>query len=107
MARIIIPWRDLPDFEQTIKLSGKLYKLRSRWNTVRFFWTLDIFDANGVPLALGQKIVFNTDLLARHTNTALPRGKIFVIDAGNEARKIERIGRNDLGVNAYLIYEEL
>lgn len=106
MARLIIPWRDSPDFTQTIKLSGKLYKLRSRWNTVHEFWTLDIYDSNGAPLLLGQKVLFNTDILARYTNTLLPTGKIFVIDSGDESKKIERIGRDDLGVNAFLIYED-
>jgi hypothetical protein len=105
MARLIIPWRDLPDFTQTIKLSGNLYQLRGRWNTVHEFWTLDIYDTNGVALVLGQKVVLNTNFLGRYTNTLLPPGKIFVIDAGNESRKIERVGRNDLGVNAFLIYK--
>lgn len=106
MARLIIPWRDLPDFTQTIKLSGKLYNLRSRWNTVHEFWTLDIYDSNGVALLLGQKVLFNTDILARYTNTLLPTGKIYAIDSGNESQKIVRIGRNDLGVNAFLVYED-
>jgi len=101
----IIPWRDSPDFTQTVRLSGKIYGIRGRWNTVHEFWTIDLFDNNGNALLLGQKLVLNTDILARYNNPLLPPGKIYVIDTGNEAQKIERIGRNDIGVTVFLIYE--
>ncbi len=101
----VIPWRDFPDFTQTLRLSGELYSLRARWNDVRSFWTLDIYDRNGLPLLMGQKIVFNTDLLFRYKNPLLPKGKIFAINSGaNE--KLNSIGRNDIGVTVFLMYEE-
>lgn len=105
MSFITIPWKDLPDFTQTIKLDNTLYRLRARWNTVYEFWTIDIYDKNGVALLLGQKLVVNTDILARYTNTALPQGKMFIIDSGIATRQVEKIGRNDIGVNALLVYE--
>lgn len=102
----IIPWRDFADFTQTLRLSGELYSLRARWNDVRSFWALDIYDRNGQPLLLGQKIVFNTDILARYRNPLLPNGKLFVIDSSATSENIENVGRNDIGVNVFLVYEE-
>ncbi len=96
MGFVVIPWKDLPDFTQTIKLDNVLYKIRARWNTVHEFWTVDIYDKNGVALLLGQKLVLNTDILARYTNTALPQGKLFVVDAGIESRQLVKVSRNDM-----------
>lgn len=101
----IIPWQNSADFTQTVTLSEKLYGIRGRWNSQHEFWTLDLYDNNGAELLLGQKLVLNTDILARYNNPLLPPGKIFVIDAGNQAQQINKIGRNDLGINALLIYE--
>jgi hypothetical protein len=102
----VIPWRDFPDFTQTLRLSGDLFSLRSRWNETHQFWTLDIYDKNGQPLIIGQKIVFNTDLLARYKNPLLPAGKMFVIDSSTDSQSVSVIGRNDFGVNVFLVYEE-
>lgn len=106
MAFKIIPWRDSADFKQSVRLDDRIFILRARWNTQYEFWSLDIYDANESALLLGQKLVFNTDLLERYTNPLLPQGRLFLIDSGSESRRIERIGRNDIGVNANLVYEE-
>lgn len=105
MAFEVIPWRDFSDFSQTVRLSGELYTLRARWNTVNEFWTLDIYDRNGTALLLGQKIVFNTDILARYQDPRLPPGKIFAVDAGNGSQNISTIGRDDIGTNVLIVYE--
>lgn len=107
MATKIISWRDFSDFKQSLKLDNVVYTLRARWNTVHEFWTIDLYDSNDTPLLMGQKLVFNTDILARYTDTRLPPGQLFCIDAGNELQKLNKIGRNDLGVNAFLVYEEI
>lgn len=101
----IIQWRDFPDFTQTVRLSGELFILRARWNTLYEFWTLDIFDKDNSPLLLGQKIVFNTDILGRYEDERLPNGRIFAIKSGN-AQNLNQIGRNDIGTNVLIIYEE-
>lgn len=106
MANKIIPWRDLPDFTQTLKLGGTIYKLRARWNTVAEFWTLDICDTNGDPLILGLKIVFNVDFLERNKNELLPEGSIFAVNTGNDLDENRRIGRKDIGVNVLIVYRE-
>ncbi len=105
MTAQIIPWQSFADFTQTIRLSGVVYSMRARWNTVREFWTLDLYDNNGTALLLGQKLVFNTDILARYEDTRLPPGQIFCIDTGNAAQQLSTIGRNDIGTNALLVYE--
>lgn len=105
MTAQIIPWRNFADFRQTLKLGGVVYSMRARWNTVREYWTIDLYDKNGAALLLGQKLVFNTDLLARYQDTRLPPGRLFCIYAGNGAQKLNKIGRNDIGTNVLLIYE--
>jgi len=106
MTTQIIPWQDYADFTQTLRLSGEFYKLRARWNANKEFWTLDLFDSSGDPLLIGQKLVFNTDILARYNDPRLPPGNIFAIDTGNSTQKINKIGRNDIGVNVFVVYEE-
>lgn len=106
MAAQIIPWQNFAYFKQTIKLSGVVYTMRARWNTVRSFWTIDLFDKNGEAILLGQKLVFNTDIFARYEDIRLPPGQLFCIDTGNESQKLNAIGRNDIGTNVLLIYEE-
>jgi hypothetical protein len=105
MAKKIIPWQDFSDFTQSIKLNDVLFNLRARWNTVHEYWTLDIFDKNGIALLLGQKLVFNTDILARYKDERLPDGSIYCVDVGSESQKLSKIGRNDFGNNVLLIYE--
>ena len=101
----IIPWHDFADFKQNIRLDGRMYTLRCQWNTVHEYWIMDIYDSNGVALLLGQKIVFNTDILARYRDSRLPDGKIYAIETGSEAQNISSIGRNDIGTNVLIIYE--
>lgn len=105
MSAQIIPWHNFADFRQTLKLSGVVYSMRARWNTVREYWTIDLYDKNGAALLLGQKLVFNTDILGRYQDTRLPPGQLFCIDTGNESQKLNKIGRNDIGTNVLLIYE--
>ncbi|MBC3540663.1 phage baseplate plug protein [Rufibacter sediminis] len=98
----IIPWRDLADFTQDIRLSGEIFSIRGRWNSERGFWTMDIHDKNDAPLLIGQKIVLNTDILMRYRDPRLPPGSIFAVEA---APGITKIGRNDIGTNVFLVYE--
>lgn len=97
----LIPWSNSPAFEQTLRLSGELYRLVGRWNALGF-WTLDIFDKNDAPLLLGQKIVINTDILARYQDTRLPPGKLFAVSTGGDT-----VGRNDIGASVQLVYQDV
>lgn len=112
MSVRILTWRDLADFKQTVRLSGVSFILRARWNTSREFWTLDIFAADATPLILGQKLVLNTDILARYSDDRLPPGRIYAIDTTNIAEVsdggevIARIKRDDIGESVFIVYEE-
>lgn len=104
MAFEIIPWRKLPDFTQEVRLSGEIFKMRFIWNTSRKYWTLTISDANGDVLIAGQKLVMNHILFDRYADTRLPQGDIFLIQANNLEARTGPIGRNDIGVNVFLVY---
>lgn len=101
----IIQWQDYPDFAQILRLSGELFTLRARWNSVREFWTIDLADKNDAPILIGQKLVFGVEYFARYRDPRLPPGSLFMIDAGGANTETDRIGRNDIGTNAFLVYE--
>lgn len=113
MAYQIFAWRDFSDFKQTVRLSNVLYIFRARWNTSREYWTIDIFDVNGNGLLFGQKIVLNTDILDRYNDPRLPNGRLYPIDVSNlkqvseNGEVVARIGRDDIGDKAFLVYEPL
>ncbi len=48
----------------TISLGGADYNLSLLWNMVSNSWTLDILDAQNIPLVRGIPLVANVDLLA-------------------------------------------
>lgn len=76
---IIIPWPDAPAWQQSVVLSGRAYRLAARWNEVADAWFLDIYDAQGVPLALGLKMVTGAMILARLADPRLPPGYLTVL----------------------------
>lgn len=104
MTSQIIPWQDFPDFTQSIKLSNVVYTMRARWNTIYEYWTLDLYDKNGAALLIGQKLVYNTDILARYSDPRLPAGELFCVPLSHDA---DRIGRNDFGTNTILVFYEV
>ncbi len=47
----------------SIALAGINYQFKLAWNSIANLWTLDIADANEVPIISGIPLVANTDLL--------------------------------------------
>lgn len=106
MGYKVIQWRDLADFTQSIKLEGVVYSLRARWNSVNEYWTIDLYDRNGNALIIAHKLVLATDILARYPSENLPAGSLYVVDISNQNDPLQKVGRDDMGVNAVLVYAE-
>ena len=62
---LILPLTNNPEESFNITISGTVYNIRQLWNTLGF-WTIDILDENGDPLAYGVKLVTKTELTFQH-----------------------------------------
>lgn len=100
----IIPWRNLPNWQQEIVLDQVIYHLSFHWNALNEFWTMDIFSRDQVPLILGIKLVVNYNLTAQYVNNALFPGSILVIDFSSDVESIERL---DMGNRVQLVYQDV
>lgn len=100
---VVISWRsEFSSFEQTVVLSGRRYRLRSKWNTVHEYWSLDILDgSSNEPIITGLKVIVGVELLNRYNDERLPPGQLIAVDMSGS---IQRIGRNDMGNRVQLIY---
>lgn len=74
-----IPFTDNPSETFSISMFGILYQMHQLWNTVGF-WTLDIADADGNPLASGVKLVARTKLLRQYVHIPFELGSITELD---------------------------
>lgn len=105
MSYVAIPMFDLADFSESVTLDGNEYKLHFYWNTRGAFWSMDIADANSVPLVSGVKLIMDFPLLIQHTEDGLPEG-IFLIQDTNPNTQYVEPGRGDFvgGRNLELMY---
>ena len=100
----IIPVSDSPAFRERVLLDEKPYLLDFEWNVRESYWTLGIYDEEGIPILTGTKIVLGYELLRDYVSPALPPGGIVAIDLTS---KLSKIGRNDLNSNKIrLVYIE-
>ncbi|QDP66991.1 MAG: hypothetical protein Unbinned3138contig1000_33 [Prokaryotic dsDNA virus sp.] len=80
MQRIVFP--DAPGWVQSVKLDGKTYKLRARWNVSANTWSLDVLTRGERLLVAGLRLVRGQALLRQFQNLELPPGDLFVYDTG-------------------------
>lgn len=99
----IIPWRNLPSWQQEIVLDQIIFHLSFHWNALNEFWSIDIYDRDHEPIILGIKLVVDYDITSHYVNDALFPGAILVIDF---SRDVEEIGRLDMGDRVQLVYQE-
>lgn len=99
----IVPWRNLPNWQQEIVMDGIVYHLSFHWNSLNEFWSMDIYDRDQNPIILGIKLVVNYDVTSHYINENLFPGTLLVIDF---SREVEVIGREDMGDRVQLIYQE-
>ena len=50
----------------SITIANVNYNMTIKWNTVAFFWVLDIYDDNDAPILTGVPLVTGADLLAQY-----------------------------------------
>ena len=101
--KFIIPWRNLPNWQQEITLGQETYLLNFRWNSLNSFWVMDIYTRNQEPIILGIKVVVNYDITSHYIRENLFPGSILVIDFSFD---VDEIKREDMGDRVQLIYKE-
>ena len=98
---LIIPAFAFPSYTFQITLDSEIFRFTFDWNTSYEFWTLSIADFAGTILLAGMKVVINYPLIRRYGSAVLPKGEIVAVDTTG---KLQRIGRDDLGVSVQLVY---
>jgi hypothetical protein len=96
---------DAAEFSEAVTLDGNLYKLHIYWNTRGAFWSLDIADANSIPLVSGIKLITGFPMLIQHKESGLPPGQLLIVDP-NQKTQYDEPGRFDFvsGRNLSLVY---
>ncbi len=83
---LVIPTvQDAPYYTIRTRLEGRDYSLRFSWNERESRWYMGINSDDGVPLAIGIKLVSNWPLLRYyHFDTRLPPGEMMAIALGQD-----------------------
>lgn len=99
----IIPFSEPSQWSEQITLSGNIYLLEFKWNSLNKYWSMNIFNRNAEPIVLGIKVVTNYNLTAQYVADGMPTGQIF---CQNIIQEWIDIGRFDMGKTTELIYYE-
>lgn len=94
---------ELPAYEFTIDLDGRVYRLGFAWNARAGAWSMDLGTEAGEPLVMGLKVVANWPLLDRYADPRLPPGVLMSVDTSGDG--IDP-GRDDLGDRVRIVYLE-
>lgn len=98
---LVIPFRDLAAFRESVSLDGEIFILEFQYNTRGDYWSLFVYSKEGTPLLMGVKIVIDFELIQRYGTRNLPAGEIYGIDV---TETVEKIGRRDLLDLVELVY---
>jgi hypothetical protein len=88
---------------QTVALDDVVYRFEFEFNTRCLAWHLNVQTQDGTPLVQGIKLLANIDLLGRHKDTRLPKGRLYAIDT-EEGEDGIRPEKNQLGTKLRLLY---
>jgi hypothetical protein len=99
---VVIPWPDGAAWQQSVVLSGRVYRMAARWNEIAEAWFLDLSDGDGIPLANGLKMTGGAMITARLADPRLPPGYFAVVFPGGDTP-----GRDDMQGRARLTYVAL
>lgn len=101
-STLVLPTRvDVPHYDFSVDLDGRTYTLELRWNERAGAWFLSTYDAEGVPVVSGRKVVLYSPLLGHTVDPRRPPGELFAIDTtGSDLDP----GRYDLGGRVLLVY---
>lgn len=99
---VTLPLRsDLPHFDFQCELDGSTYGFEFWWNSRSETWTMSIFDAEGVALVRGVRVVVGFPLASRSRDSGVPPGTFLAFDTSG---KSEDPGLEDLGKRVLLLY---
>lgn len=98
---IVIPFATFASFTEEVVIDNIPYKLVFNWNHRGQFWTAIWSDTEGNIVYAGMKLVMSHELIIRFPDRGLPSGAVTITDP---TRTITRIGRDDMGKLAFLIY---
>lgn len=93
---------DTPLYSERVTLDGSEYIFAFDWNDREGRWYLSISTVDGLPLALGIKLVANWPLLRRFTDSRLPPGHLIAADISSQAG--ESPAYAELGARVKLMY---
>ncbi len=88
---------------QTVALDNVVYRLTFVFNTRRLAWDMTFAEQDGTIIVAGIKLLPQIDLLFRHKDTRLPKGRLVAIDI-EEADDAIRPEKNQLGTKLKLLY---
>lgn len=92
------------NYEFKTTLDGVRYTLAFRWNERAGRWIMDIKTASGAVIVAGIPLLSGVDFLAQLKEVkSLPQGNLFILSLVDENSSP---GRDDLGVNVLLMYQE-
>jgi len=93
---------DTTDQLLDVVLSDNPYTLRVLWNEIGGYFSLSVYEREGVVILENVKMVKNYPLIGRFKDTRLPVGELFFIDNKN---KNERALYTSIGTGDYsLVY---
>jgi hypothetical protein len=104
MALFILPVSDtLTNYEFEVSLDGVIFRLRLKFNDRSQAWFLDLFDADGVALRSGIRLVSDWFPLRLFQGEGRPAGDLVVINLSPDAR-ISAPDEDQLGQEVVLAY---
>lgn len=92
---------DAARYDLEVELDGREFRLLFDWNERDQAWQLSLFNAAGVELLSGIRVVVNYPLIGRFRDPDLPPGDLSAVDTGTTGADP---GFADLGDRVRLIY---
>lgn len=99
----IIPFKEPAAWNAQITLSGVIFQLYFKWNSLNQYWVMSIYNRNSEPILLGVKVVSNYDLTEQFVALGMPEGDII---CQNIIGLWGDILRFDMGETTELLYYE-
>ena len=103
----IIPTLEgVPDYTMRTRFDGRDFNMRFLWNERIERWSMSIFDADQVPLAVGIVIITNRPLTRYYRwNAAMPQGDLTAWDLSNPAGEPPGLYEMAIGRRVELAYQ--
>lgn len=108
MSGIFIPTIAEPFYALTVVLEGKPYNFDFRYNQREDSWYFSLALEDGTELIGGQRVVCDTNLLARCRDVRKPPGYLTAkaIDSNTEAPGLDELGADKRVTMIYLSSDE-